>query len=409
MAESALSAPSGTLRVSQLTAYIKYLVEQDSVLSAVSVVGEIAELSRPASGHLYFSLKDASSQIACVMFRREALQQSGHALELKKGISVIVHGFLTFYETRGACQIYVQRVILQGEGAAARQLEGLKLKLEQEGLFAAERKRRLPKFPKKLALITSPGGQAYHDVLHRLRTHYPLATVIEAGVSVQGDGAADEIAMAIDLVNRLTDAEIILLVRGGGSPEDLAVFNNERLARAIFGSRIPIVTGIGHETDHSIADAVADLRAATPSLAAANCVPDAAGIVRQAAAYHLHCRQSIERRLRAERGRWNDGNRSLVRSSPIARLKERQRSARETHVRLDVAFVSHLRSRRARIVALRSELKALDPLAILSRGYAVLTDPQTGAVVSRRSEALPGQLLRARVSDGDFSVRVEAR
>src|SRR5579872_871297 len=268
MLEAAARGPARPIHVSELTRYVKYLLENDELLAALSVQGEICELSHSAAGHVYFTLKDAGSQVPCVMLRRQALQQRDQIAALRKGLSVVVHGSMTVYEVRGSYQIYAERVVSLGEGAFAQRFQALRDKLEREGLFAPERKRPLPTHPRKIALVTSPRSQAYHDVLHRLGTQYPFVTVIEAGVSVQGDGAADEIVMALDIINRLTDAELILLVRGGGSPEDLAAFNDERLARAIYASRTPVVTGIGHETDHTIADFVADRRAATPSLAA---------------------------------------------------------------------------------------------------------------------------------------------
>src|SRR5579859_5594282 len=279
MVDAVLPVPHQVLRVSDLTRYLRYLVEHDELLTQLSVAGEITDFSRSASGHYYFGLKDGQSQISCVLFRREAAMQ--RSLEnLRPGSAVVIHGFLTVYEPRGSCQIYVQRVVAQGEGLAAQRLTKLRAKLEQEGLFAPARKRPLPHYPRLIALITAPGSQAYHDVLHRLRVQYPFVRVVEAGVRVQGDSAADEMVMAIDIVNRLTDSDLILLVRGGGAPEELAAFNEERLVRAVFGSRIPVVTGIGHETDRSLVDEVADVRAATPSLAATAAVPDAREVVR---------------------------------------------------------------------------------------------------------------------------------
>jgi exodeoxyribonuclease VII large subunit len=407
MTEAALPLPRQTLKVGELTRYLKYLVESDELLSQLSVRGEISDLSRAPSGHVYFTLKDSQSQIACVLFRREAAQQAQHVKELHPGISVVVNGFLTLYEPRGTYQIYVERVTLQGQGALARRFEELKAKLDAEGLFAPERKRPLPPFPGRLALVTSPGSQAYHDVLHRLRTQYPFVRVIEAGVSVQGDGAADEMAMAIDIVNRLTDAELILLVRGGGSPEELAAFNEERLARAIFASRIPVVTGVGHETDHTIADFVADVRAATPSLAAAIAVPDAASLVQRIGQLHRACTATIRQRLRLERNRWLEQNRALLRANPETRLRERRRRGKELSQGMRRAMEAHLRTKRVRLDALQAQLLALDPLAVLGRGYAVLTDAENGRVISRVDQVEPGSLLRARISDGEILVRVE--
>lgn len=408
MINPALSAPDGPLQVSQVTRYLRYVVESDEVLRQLSVQGEICEFSKSAAGHYYFTIKDDSSQIACVLFRREAQQQSDVLAALRRGVSVVVHGFLTLYEPRGTYQLYAERVVPCGDGASFQRFERLRAKLEAEGLFAAERKRPLPGYPNKLALVTSVGSQAYHDVLHRLRTQYPFVTVIEAGVSVQGPSAPDEMCLALDVVNRLTDAEVILLVRGGGAAEDLAAFNDERLARAVYASRAPVVTGVGHETDYTMVDFVADFRAATPSLAAAASVPDLAGMRDQIAGLHSDLRRAVEGRLTMDRQKWITVNRALLRASPQNRLLNASQRSDELRRLSRRAIVTHLRSDRSRAASLRAQLVALDPLAILARGYAVLTDVQTGRVVGRREDAVSGHQLRARVSDGEFSVRVDS-
>lgn len=407
MPEMTLPTPQKTLRVGELLRYLKYLVEQDNLLAEVSVHGEVSSLSRSPSGHVYFTLKDQSGQLACVLFRREVSQQVEIVRDLHAGILVVVHGYLTVYEPRGSFQLYVERVLPQGEGAIFQRFTQLKEKLEREGLFAVERKRQLPPFPKKLALITSPRSQAYFDVLHRLRTQYPFVTVIEAGVSVQGTGAADEMVMAIDIVNRLTDADVILLVRGGGAPEELAAFNDERLTRAVFASRIPVITGVGHETDHTMVDFVADHRAATPSLAAAAAVPDLRALVQEAARLHAQLRQATQHHLRIDRRRWVEANRALLRGSPGNRVRVQRQRADQLAGAAERAMNQQLRVHRARLTALRAQLAVLDPLAILQRGYAVLLDPSTGRVISRTGQVTPGRRLAARVSDGVIRIRVE--
>lgn len=407
MSETALPNPPKTLRVGELIRYLKYVVEQDALLTQVSVHGEVSSLSRSPSGHVYFTLKDQTGQLSCVLFRREAAQQPQVVREMRPGVLVVLHGYLTVYEPRGSFQLYVERVVPRGEGAIFQRFTELRDRLEREGLFAEERKRQLPPFPRKLALITSPRSQAYFDVLHRLRVQYPCITVIETGVSVQGETAADEMVMAIDIVNRLTDADVILLVRGGGAPEELAAFNDERLARAVFASRIPIVTGVGHETDHTIVDFVADRRAATPSLAAAVAVPDLRAVVKESGRLHAQLSQAMQQRLRLDRRRWLEVNRALLRASPTNRVGlQRQRSdaLARTAVR---AIDQRLRTERTRLTALQSQLKALDPLAVLQRGYAVLFDPRTGRVISRIEQVEAGQRLGARVADGVIRVRVE--
>ncbi len=407
MADVSLQRPPDTLSVSQVTRYLKYLVEQDHLLGALSVRGEVCELSKSPSGHIYLSIKDSTSQMSCVLFRKESMRQPDEVRELRKGIAVVLHGYLTFYEPRGSCQLYVERVVIEGEGAFFQRIEQLKAKLEAEGLFAADRKRAIPRFPRVLALITSPRGQAYHDVLHRLSAQYPFVRVIEAGVSVQGSSAADEIVMALDILNRSTRAELVLLVRGGGSPEDLAAFNDERLARAIYASRIPVITGVGHEMDYTIADFVADHRAATPSLAAAAAVPDVRSLVQRTTAVYGEMSVAISERLRAARMSWRAENRALLNASPENRLRVQRQRADELALHAERSIGLHLRTKRARLDALRAQLQTLDPLAILSRGYAVLSDVETGSVVSSVESVQYGQLLRAQVSDGEFTVRTE--
>lgn len=402
-------AVARVLRVSELNRYIKYLLEADERLAQLQVVGEVANLSRSPSGHYYFSLKDGASQLSCVLFRREAMRQQEEVQALRVGMAVRAGGALTVYEPKGTVQLYVERVTAQGEGEQARRVEALRARLEDEGLFAVERKRPLPPHPRTLALITSPGSQAYHDVLHRLRTQYPFVRVIEAGVSVQGEGAAEEIVFAIDIVNRLTDADVILLVRGGGAPEELAAFNDERLARAIFASRLPVVTGIGHEMDNSVADMVADVRAATPSLAAAAVVPDARALMSQVARLQAHAADLVRARVRGERRRFWDINRSLYQSSPENRLRARHQRADDLREGMARAMTLQMRVRRARLESAIARLGALDPMAILGRGYAVVTDSETGKIVMRAADVDAGRSVQVRVADGTFRARVEER
>jgi exodeoxyribonuclease VII large subunit len=395
------------LTVSQLTRYMTYLVESDELLGSLAVKGEISEFTRSSAGHSYFKLKDANSQVSCVFFRQDALRQPSEQEALRQGVAVTVHGHLTIYEPRGEYQIRVMQVRVLGDGAFAQRFEQLKARLEREGLFAQGRKRKLPKYPRTLALITAPDSQAYHDVLHRLRFQYPFVRVIVAGVTVQGESASEEMVMAIDIVNRLTQAEGILLVRGGGAPEDLRAFNDERLARAIFASSVPIVTGIGHENDHTIADFVADIRAATPSLAAAAAVPDVSALVIQSVQLHANATHLMRERLRAGRRRWQEASRGLARTQPAARLRTQRQRADELQRTSDRVVTMQLRTRRDRWAALNRQLQALDPLAILARGYALLTDSENGRVVSRVADAIPGRKLAARVADGTFMARVE--
>ena len=398
------ASPSGrrTLRVGELTRYLKRLVEDDRLLMDLSIIGEVSDLNRPGSGHVYFTLKDDVSQVLCVLFRREVQHNLEELRALKQGVNVIVQGAMKVYEPRGSYQLYVSRLQVQGAGAAQVRFQGLKKKLDAEGLFAPERKRPLPTSPRCIALITSPDTSAYHDVIHRLQKQWPLTKVILAGTSVQGDSAPDEIVLALDIANRLTDAEVILIVRGGGAPEELACFNDERLARAIFASRLPVITGIGHQDDYTIVDFVADMRAATPSLAAAASVPDGVAFRRRSADLQRELRGAVQGGLRRRRQTLVATHTALLRASPMHRVQIRRQRVDELFAVVQRSTSSEMDVRRRRLDALTRQLQALDPLGILSRGYALITDAHTGRIVASVNDANPGRQVSARVKDGSF-------
>ncbi|HEV3311225.1 MAG TPA: exodeoxyribonuclease VII large subunit [Chloroflexota bacterium] len=401
--------PRKVLQVAELTRYVKRVIDDDAKLSGISVLGEVANISRPGSGHIYFTLKDATSQLACVMMRAQALRQTTELTKLQLGINTIAEGSLTVYEPRGGYQLSVQRVEVQGAGAAQIRFERLRQKLESEGLFSEARKRPIPSHPRSLALITAPQSQAYHDVIKRLQEQWPRVTVIVAGVTVQGEGAPAEIALALDIVNRMTKADAILIVRGGGSPEELGAFNDERVARAIFASRIPVITGIGHTQDWTIADYVADLRATTPTAAAAIAVPDGLALRRSCRQLHAHMRTNFQRGLSAHRNHLVQTERALVRASPVNRIAMRRQHLDDLWSGLTKSTTAELQTRRRRLDALTRQMEALNPLGILSRGYALLTDAQTGQVVASVSQANSGRHLTARVKDGSFPVTIGER
>lgn len=396
------------LSVGELSRYLKILVEEDRLLSGLSVRGEVTNLSRSAAGHYYFALKDSTSQLSCTLFRREALQHGDEVGALRQGVAALVEGYLTVYEPRGSYQLYVERLHIEGEGAMQLRFERLRQKLEDEGLFAAERKRALPAWPRIVALVTAPDSRAYHDVLHRLRQQWPLITVIVAGVSVQGEHAASEMVLALDIVNRLTDADVILLVRGGGASEELACFNDERLARAIFASRVPVVTGVGHELDYTIVDFVADRRAATPSLAAANAVPDRRALLAGVSRLQREAAAGVKASVRRRRQAVAEAERALLRASPAGRVRGRRQRVDEALDHLLRSVTLSLDVRRRRLDTVARQLRALDPLAVLGRGYAVITDLETGRVITSVNQAQPGHRIGARVADGRFTARVES-
>ncbi|MSQ41366.1 MAG: exodeoxyribonuclease VII large subunit, partial [Dehalococcoidia bacterium] len=255
--------------VSQITAYLQASLESDDFLRDVWISGEVSNLSASGAGHMYFTLKDNAGQLRCVMFR----SQRGREF-LEKGAAVLAHGAISFYQTRGDLQFYVDLVQPAGVGELTLKLEQLKVKLQEEGLFEPSRKRSLPPFPHKIAVVTSPTGAVWHDIQNVIRRRYPLVELALAPTPVQGGQAAERIVEALQTVNQESDVDVVIIARGGGSLEELWPFNEEVVARAIYASRIPVVSGVGHETDVTIADLVADLRAPTPSAAAELVVPD---------------------------------------------------------------------------------------------------------------------------------------
>jgi exodeoxyribonuclease VII large subunit len=406
MTQAAIVQPKKVLRVLEVTQYIKNLLERDSLLSLIQVQGEVTNLSISGSGWVYFTLKDATSQIACVITRNNSPSLRDQIGVIRNGSVVLVEASVTVYDGRGVYQLSVRRMKVGGEGAAKLRFLKLQEKLEQEGMFSAGRKRQLPAYPREIALITAPNSQAYHDVIRRLHVQWPHVGVIFAPVNVQGEQAAGQICTALDICNRMTDAEIILIVRGGGSPEELEAFNDERLARAIFASRIPVVTGIGHTQDTSIADLVADVAATTPTAAASAVVPNGEAMVSQCRQVYGSARSHMNRGLRVRRQNVARLNQELIRLSPLNRIVTRRQRLDEAWEFIDKAIATDLRHRRRTLEALRSHLDALNPTAILSRGYALLADAETGEVVSSTAAATPGRRVEAQVKDGKFVMTV---
>jgi exodeoxyribonuclease VII large subunit len=401
--------PKKVLRVAELTRYIRRLIDEDRLLTDVSVVGEVTNLSQPGSGHVYFTLKDSASQLSCAMMHTQAIRQRDELSRLRAGVNVIAEGQLTVYEPTGKYQLSVRSIQIQGAGEAKLRFERLRRQLEAEGLFAPERKRQLPAHPKCLALVTAVQSQAYHDVVKRLQAQWPRITVVVAGVTVQGDQAPGEIELALDIVNRMTDADVILIARGGGAAEELAAFNDERVARAIFASRIPVITGIGHTQDWTIADLVADAHATTPAMAAAQSVPDGQAMIRTCRLLHGQARAHVQRGLRSRRSHVAQVEQALLRVSPEYRLQVRRRRLGSVWATLLKTTTAEMQIRRRRLDAIRRQMDALNPRAVLSRGYALLTDAESGRVVASTAEATTGRVLNARVKDGAFRVTVGRR
>ncbi|HEV7610252.1 MAG TPA: exodeoxyribonuclease VII large subunit [Steroidobacteraceae bacterium] len=432
--------------VSRLNREVRMLLERG--LGSLWLEAEISNFSRPSSGHWYFSLKDAAAQVRCAMFRQRNMLC---AFTARDGQKVLVRARIGLYEPRGEYQLIVDYMEDAGLGALKRLFEELSAKLEREGLFAAERKRRLPGFPKRIGIITSPTGAAVRDILHVLARRFPATAVLIYPVAVQGAQAAGEIISALQAAGRRGDCDVLILARGGGSLEDLWAFNDERLARAIVASRIPVITGIGHEVDFTIADFAADVRAPTPSAAAEMVVPDAQEWLNTFGGFGARLQRCMRRRLEEhrERLRWLTGRAALA--SPVARLgaqaqrldeleqclgravhrrlqehRERLRwlagraaivspSARlaqqlmrlnNLDAQLNRAWRRALNSRREKLLPLLRTLNAVSPLATLERGYAIVSI-EGGGILRNAADAKPGTIIEARLARGSIRAKIE--
>jgi exodeoxyribonuclease VII large subunit len=393
-------------RVSQITAYIKELFDSDYALQDLWLEGEVSNYSRATSGHVYFTLKDEEAQIRCVMWRSQVERQA-HLPQ--SGEAIIAHGRISVYEAGGQYQLYVDDIQPAGAGLLYLQFEALKERLAAEGLFDAERKRPLPHFPHRLGVVTSPTAAALRDIVNVLRRRYPLVEVVLFPTLVQGDEAPSQIVAAIEALNEYTDVDAIIVARGGGSLEDLCAFNDERVARAIYASQVPIVTGVGHETDFTIADFVADVRAPTPSAAAEVAVPDRQELRGSVESWQGRLAQLMRGRIEEERRTLQYREQVLRRFSPQARIDSyRQRIDDLIHSAL--AGLKHrLALARERLRTLDSQLQTLSPLATLERGYAIARHLDTGKVVRSVAQVVAGDQLEVRVSDGHFESTVDHR
>lgn len=394
------------LTVSQLNTYIKSLFDGDENLSRVFLSGEISNFTNHyKSGHFYLSLKDDKSVIRAVMFAQNARRVR---FLPEDGMKVIVRGRVGVYEATGQYQLYIDDMQPDGLGALNLAFEQLKAKLQAEGLFDAQRKKSLPPFPERIGVITSPTGAAVHDITIILARRYPLAEVILAPVLVQGAGAAPQIVAALETFNRLCCADVLILGRGGGSLEDLWPFNEEAVARAVAASRIPVISAVGHETDFTICDFVADLRAPTPSAAAELAVPDCAELI-------AAVRYSEGKMNRSMRAKLDDGKQRLDRLAESPSLKRPQelielQRMRVDHLaaRLSARVSQSLSGAQARLSAAGGKLHALSPLATLSRGYSIAYDT-AHRPVSKIAQAQAGDSITLRLQDGSLGCTVRSK
>lgn len=389
--------------VRELNAYIRRLFELDDDLQDMWVEGEVSGFKKAEpSGHCYFNLKDGKSQIACVMWRSSAAQQ---AVLPKDGDAVMAHGAVTIYEERSTYQLYVDRIRPVGVGDLYRQFELLKQKLEAEGLFDEERKRPLPDFPKRIGVVTSPSAAAFQDVQQVLRRRFPLVEVLLSPTLVQGIDAPAQIVRALERLNARDDIDAILVCRGGGSIEDLWAFNDEQVARAIAASRVPVVSGVGHETDFTIADFVADVRAPTPSAAAEMMTPDVYDLRLGLDRSSTELKSALDYALLRRRDLMADQNRALRQLSPLTRVRTYRQRIDDWGLRLTSSQRGRLRLLRERVEARERALVAASPQAILERGYAMVSDAATGKRIT--SAAQVGERINVQFRDGSVGAKVE--
>ena len=392
-----------TLSVTALNLYIRDLLDSQRTLANVGVRGELSNYKIYPSGHHYFTLKDSESSLRCVMFKSSA---SRLRFRPENGMGVTVWGRVTVYPRDGAYQLYASQIMPEGTGDLQIAFEQLKAKLEGEGLFDPEHKKPLPRFPGRIAIITSSAGAAVHDMIRILGKRWPLAKVRLLPVRVQGVEAPPEIAGAIRYANEFDVADLIITGRGGGSIEDLWAFNDERVARAIYASRLPVISAVGHEPDVTISDYVADRRASTPSNAAEIAVPDCREIEELLSAYELRASQGMRKQLNNLRERLDSCASRRVLLDPMTLVDNRRMELDRSRERLAAAEEKILAGKRQRFVAATAKLDAMSPLKVLTRGYAITHDEKGNSI--RSAEQLhSGDKITLRLSDGSADCLVE--
>ena len=392
-----------TFTVSALNQYIKSVLDRDEFLNGIFVRGEISNYKCYPSGHHYFSLKDAEGTLRCVMFRREA---AGLKFRPANGMQVAAFGRVTVFPRDGQYQLYCSQMIPVGIGDLAAAFEELKNKLNREGLFALERKRPLPTYPRRIALITSPVGAAVRDMLRILKARWPVADVVVLPASVQGAEAPGELCRAFGLLSCCDDIDLVITGRGGGSMEDLWCFNDENVARAIADCPVPVISAVGHEPDVTIADFVADLRAATPSNGAELATPDMEELDAWLQDIRERMQGGVERRLMREREKLQRLASNRVLRDPTAPISDKRMLLDYQRDKLTGALRGLLWQHRSELGRLAAGLDALSPLKVLSRGYAIPQNKE-GAILRSVRDTQIGDTLGLRLNDGTLCCRIE--
>ncbi len=392
--------------VSALTKYVRDLLEGDVTLQDVWVQGEISNLSRPASGHIYFTLKDAGASLRCVMWRTDAARLK---LPLQDGMAIETHGRIGIYEVGGQYQLYADQIRPVGEGALYQEFLRLKAMLEAEGLFDLERKREIPAFPKRIGIVTSSTGAALRDMLTAIRRRLPLVEVILAPSPVQGEDAPPKLVEAIETLNQLKPTpDVILLARGGGSIEDLWAFNDERVVRAAASSKVPIICGVGHETDFTLCDFAADLRAPTPTAAAELATQTTMNELQENLKnFDLQLATSMQDILEEQSNALASLRDGLRFFSPSRRIQSDRQRIDDIGHRFAVAQAHRLALEANQIEGFRKRLEALNPLQVLGRGYAIVTRQADGKLISKTNQVKSKDEIHVRVSDGGFDATVK--
>ncbi len=392
------------LSVTELTVHIRAVLENDPVLWDISVQGEVSNMTRASSGHWYFTLKDSAAQLKCVMWRSSVERQS---YTPQNGDAIVVHGRIGVYEATGMYQLYADSVRAAGMGDLYEQLEKLKNKLRAEGLFEPERKRPLPPYPRQIGVVTSAEAAAFQDIQKVLRRRFPLVELILSHCLVQGSEAPAQIVRAIERLNEYTDVDVIMVIRGGGSIEDLWAINDENVARAIANSRIPVITGVGHETDHTLVDDVADERAPTPSAAAEMLTPnidDLRANLRSATDYTISL---MSDKLVGLRSNITVAQRTLGHVSPASRIRNLRQRVDDWSTRLIGQQRQRIIRLRERVEARDAALRAANPQAIMARGYAIVSLSEDGQRLASAAGVKAGTGITVQFHDGELKARVE--
>ncbi len=392
-----------SLTVAEITHYISTVFEADEVLQDIWVMGEVSNLSRPGSGHVYFTLKDMSSSLRCVIWKSQA---AALPVALVDGISLEAHGYIGVYERSGQYQLYVDRVRPAGEGTLYQEFIKLKQRLEAEGLFDQARKRPLSPLPKKIGIVTSPTGAALQDILNTLEKRYRLAELVLSPCQVQGSEAASQIISAINRLNEDEQPDLIILARGGGSLEDLHAFNDEGVVRAIISSRAPIITGIGHETDFTLADFASDVRAPTPTGAAILATPDSMELASGLRAITEQMQKSVQSIVQDWNLQFKSVQNRLQRSSPLRTVANDRQQLDDIDQDLFRLMTHKFNLMKLQLNGLKAHLSALNPYSVLNRGYAIVST-ETGDIISRTEQIHSDENIKIQVSNGSFGAVVK--